>query len=500
MDQVLITGRSPDNQPRPVRVDANGNLYTTPAAAASDAVRLVDVAGDSCMDEVNNAARVNVVAGAVGGGPATIADGADVTQGANADAAITADLAGTASSKLRGLVKWAYERMPASLGQKTKLLSLPVTLASDEDALAVTGTFYPGTQPVSVADGSDAAEGTTTDAASATATVEDNTARTGIGLWKGIKNVLKLINDKLVTGTVIGNVNIGVGDQAIQLDDTDKLAVSVYGTDAAVGDTPLPVDATYGVRISHPNATSATTDADADTNNAPLTDVGNVLRYWARLWAFNGTTWDRLRKDATGALRVSLYGKDSAAGDKELSVSGAGNLEVIASGPFTAVLSADAVAASTMYQLIDLSDAANYPHTATGQIVLKRLRLNCEKDTVGIFRVKVGIVIENDGTDGSATWLHTFHLEANGNPTDGTDRFASPERTFDLDCEVSGGALVNYVSNDALAASALLKNDVARTSPVGTANPGVGDLMVYVEEITNGGTIDFTVSADYDTL
>jgi len=55
------------------------------------------------------------------------------------------------------------------------------------------------------------------------------------------------------------------------------------------------------------------------------------------------------------------------------------------------------------------------------------------------------------------------------------------------------------VSNEQLANDALLKNDVARTSPVGTANPAVGDLMVYVEEVTDGGTLDFVISADYNT-
>lgn len=60
------------------------------------------------------------------------------TAGGTADAAITTDTTGSLSGKLRGLVKWAFERMPASLGQKAKTASLPVVLASDQDALAVT--------------------------------------------------------------------------------------------------------------------------------------------------------------------------------------------------------------------------------------------------------------------------------------------------------------------------------------------------------------------------
>jgi hypothetical protein len=58
-----------------------------------------------CVDPVNQALRVNVVAGGGSGGPATIADGADVAQGATTDVAVTADVSGTLSGKLRGLVK-----------------------------------------------------------------------------------------------------------------------------------------------------------------------------------------------------------------------------------------------------------------------------------------------------------------------------------------------------------------------------------------------------------
>src|SRR6058998_3578540 len=59
-----------------------------------------------------------IAGGGGGGGPATIADGADVAEGATTDAAVITDTTGTVSGKLRGLVKWAFERMPVSLGQK----------------------------------------------------------------------------------------------------------------------------------------------------------------------------------------------------------------------------------------------------------------------------------------------------------------------------------------------------------------------------------------------
>ena len=68
----------------------------------------------------------------------------------------TAPATDTASSGLNGRLQRIAQRMtsliallPGSLGQKAKAASLAVTLASDQDALPVTGTFWQTTQPVS---------------------------------------------------------------------------------------------------------------------------------------------------------------------------------------------------------------------------------------------------------------------------------------------------------------------------------------------------------------
>ena len=75
-----------------------------------------------------------------GGGAVSIADGSDVAEGATTDAAVVTDTTGTLSGKMRGLVKWAFERMPTSLGQKAMAASLPVVIASDQSAVPVSGT------------------------------------------------------------------------------------------------------------------------------------------------------------------------------------------------------------------------------------------------------------------------------------------------------------------------------------------------------------------------
>jgi hypothetical protein len=56
----------------------------------------------------------------------------NATIGLTTDTAIVTDTTGTLSGKLRGLVKWAFERMPQSLGQTTKAGSFPVVIASDQ--------------------------------------------------------------------------------------------------------------------------------------------------------------------------------------------------------------------------------------------------------------------------------------------------------------------------------------------------------------------------------
>lgn len=71
--------------------------------------------------------------------PVSVANGADVAEGATTDAAVVTDANGTVSGKLRGLVKWAFERMPAALGGTTAAASLPVALASDGTFATLTG-------------------------------------------------------------------------------------------------------------------------------------------------------------------------------------------------------------------------------------------------------------------------------------------------------------------------------------------------------------------------
>lgn len=101
-----------------------------------------------------NGLDVDVTRSALPDGAATEVTLADISdaQGSTTDAAVSTDADGTISSKLRGLIVLLLAltaKLPGSIGQKAKATSLAVTIASDQDALPVTGTFFQATQPVS---------------------------------------------------------------------------------------------------------------------------------------------------------------------------------------------------------------------------------------------------------------------------------------------------------------------------------------------------------------
>ena len=189
---------------------------------------------------------------------------------------------------------------------------------------------------------------------------------------------------------------------------------------------------------------------------------------------------------------------------------------MLKSQPLLAVVGAEGVAASTAYVLVDLSDTTNYRHKDTNAIHLLGLNLHAEKASDGVYDVWVGVISEVDATNGTAIWLHCWHLEAVGNPTDSTDRFAGVvDFTFgganpdgvnlEVNASTAGSEKLRYVvSNLTQASNTNWQTDTGLASPVGaaggsTGKPGAGDLVVWVEEVSGEGTIDFVISALYQT-
>ena len=175
-----------------------------------------------------------------GGSAVSIADGSDVAEGTTTDAAVVTDTTGTLSGKMRGLVKWAFERMPASLGQKAMTASLPVVIASDQSAVTVTGTV---------------------------------TATTG-----GLTDVQLRATPVPVSGTL--TVNTGLTDaqlRATPVPVSGTLTVNTGLTDAQLRATAVPVS--MGVTDLTPSSPTAATVgvASAQAVAAAATRKGLVL-------------------------------------------------------------------------------------------------------------------------------------------------------------------------------------------------------------------------------
>lgn len=111
-----------------------------------------------------------------------------------------------------------------------------------------------------------------------------------------------------VTPATSAVFDIAIGGQAPQLDDTDKLAVSIYGTNGAnpAGEKPLQCH-TDGYLYSL--ITDGTSDIGLTVNGEVKIAVGSQTP----------------QMDDTSKLAVSIYGKNSAAGDMSIGCGAAGN-------------------------------------------------------------------------------------------------------------------------------------------------------------------------------
>ena len=178
--------------------------------------------------------------------------------------------------------------------QPGSLASGTVASGAIASGAVASGAFASGALAAgSISNGADVAEGLTTDAASATSTIEDATARTGIGLWKGIKNLLKLINDKMVSGTDIGDVTINNA--------TAGAAVNIQaGGNSITVDGTLAVTGTF-YQATQPVAAASGAYASGSFASGSIANGANVAQ---------GSTTDvpaTVVEDATARTGISLW-------------------------------------------------------------------------------------------------------------------------------------------------------------------------------------------------
>ena len=173
---------------------------------------------------------------------------------------------------------------------------------------------------------------------------------------------------------------------------------------------------------------------------------------------------------------------------------------------YIAHINAEGIAVTTPYVLVDLSDTTNYKHTKNAEIQVLAVFGSLETKSSGVFDVYFGSVVENDATDGTAVFFDGLQIETQGNPTDSTSQLQ-----FFHDYTL-GGLLPNGISlsvvNGALSRITSLNTDAnvrwqndtnIITAATATGRVGVGDFVMLAEEVTDGGTLDISVTVIYTT-
>lgn len=180
-------------------VPAGGLYEASPSAVTSGRAALIGIGtlralrtihetkgGLDISDEATSSIKVNVVAGGAGGGLSQI-------QVRNLADSAYADV-GLHASDLRLPVALYTAAGAAMLGQAAKAASIPVAIASDQDALPVTGTFWQATQPVSIA-------------ATVTVDSELTTSDLDTGAGTATRAVVGLLNAESGGPTLVGSAN-----------------------------------------------------------------------------------------------------------------------------------------------------------------------------------------------------------------------------------------------------------------------------------------------------
>lgn len=137
-------------------------------------------------------------------------------------------------------------------------------------------------------------------------------------------------------------------------------------------------------------------------------------------------------------------------------------------------------------ELVDLDDTTNFPHSNTDSVWVRRVTIDAIV-TSGSVLAYLGVVTENDDTDGSVKWLGKKKIDSNGQYV--FDFYTGDPRGLCL--SLSSGVLDYIASSHGDTDDAAWANTVNLISPVGTSNPEAGDLVM---KFSPDASCDITVS------
>src|ERR1700759_431721 len=213
--------------------------------------------------------------GGGGGGAVTVADGADVTQGAIADAAVAAGAAGTVNQHLRSISRdmgTVAANMPVK-GQATMANSQPVAIASDQSAIPVTVSANPAPADITVAATNITTQNLNPNSGTATAGSTVSVTLNGQGLVTAVVSA-NTLNNPITAQITYDGLNWVVFSNAVPAATAIALMAATANISAGVtGQYQYYVAGAKGFRLS---ANSAVTGSASVALNATIQGTPQV--------------------------------------------------------------------------------------------------------------------------------------------------------------------------------------------------------------------------------
>ena len=142
------------------------------------------------------------------------------------------------------------------------------------------------------------------------------------------------------------------------------------------------------------------------------------------------------------------------------------------------------ITGDTYIILADLSDTTGFPHSDTGSLNIDSVDFSVNfVSNNAEMELEIGVITRIDGTDSDISYLIVEEFTA-ANAKDGqtfTDNF-QPAR---VDFKVSGGNLVNAITNITESSVTAVNTGITLDSPNGNIVPGLGDIIVKLNHITS---------------
>ena len=248
-----------------------------------------------------------------------------------------------------------------------------------------------------------------------------------------------------------------------------------------------------GVLLTRSTAGTAVSPTAIPTNTDNVAAGYNALATASHLYAFDGTTFDRLDQINSGQLKVTHH--DTAGNAMPSGDNAARPIWTVATHEeiFDINLDAQAIVANTGFMIIDLSNTAVWPHTNTSVIHIDCISININGDAAYRGDIYIGFLSSVDAANGDLNIIKTWHMDQDVTNLQEHIHLAPP-----IICNTTNW-FGRTVANDTLWQTDVnLQGPNDAVSPATQSYPpGDGDLVLWIAR--TAGTVDVNINIRYHT-